>query len=116
MNLLDYIDQFSITSPNGGSPVICGTNTVAITGILTILDYYSYHYNTHILNKYIKEAIIFLTGATYDNGFRRDQLLHSQHRNRIWSSNKTMGHNGRYVYFSCIHFNSNYICIIINIK
>ena len=41
MNLLDYIDQFSITSPNGGSPVICGTNTVAITGIWTILNYYS---------------------------------------------------------------------------
>ena len=31
-----YTDQFSISSPNGGSPVICGVNTVAMNKILRV--------------------------------------------------------------------------------
>lgn len=45
MLLFDFTDQFSITSPNGGTPVICGGNAVNIIEILAISKYY---YNNYI--------------------------------------------------------------------
>ena len=41
MLLFNFTDQFSITSPNGGTPVICGGNAVNIIERLTILKYHN---------------------------------------------------------------------------